>query len=148
MVLQTKEALRLEALVREGLIRKMNPGRSFEVYINALDRSMEGKVEEVIPSADPKTRTFLVKLSLPPQNDLFPGMFGRLLIPIMEKDVVVAPYSAIRRIGQLEVVTVKENGEWKEIFVKTGRRLSAEKVEVLSGLMGDEILAISGGQDV
>lgn len=147
LVLQTREALQLEALVREGLIHKVNPGIALEVHINALNRTMEGKVEEVIPSADPSTRTFLVKVGLPTQQDLYPGMFGRLLVPIKENEVVVAPGSAIRRIGQLDVVMIEEKGEWKEIFVKTGRPVSGDKVEILSGLNGNETIALLGEKD-
>ena len=147
IVLQTREALRLEALVREGLIHKVSPGTSLQVYVSALDRTMEGTVEEIIPSADPATRTFLVKVGFPPQKDLYPGMFGRLLVPIEEKEVVAVPDLAVKRMGQLEVVTIEEKGEWKEIFVKTGRRLMGEKVEIISGLKGDETIALLGGTD-
>ena len=108
---------------------------------------MEGTVEEIIPSADPATRTFLVKVGFPPQKDLYPGMFGRLLVPIEEKEVVAVPDLAVKRMGQLEVVTIEEKGEWKEIFVKTGRRLMGEKVEIISGLKGDETIALLGGTD-
>jgi RND family efflux transporter MFP subunit len=147
IVLQTREALRLEALVREGLIHKVSPGTSLQVYVSALDRTMEGTVEEIIPSADPATRTFLVKVRFPPQKDLYPGMFGRLLVPIEEKEVVAVPDSAVKRMGQLEVVMIEEKGEWKEIFIKTGRRLMGEKVEIISGLKGDETIALLGGTD-
>jgi hypothetical protein len=38
--------------------------------------------DEIVPSADPGSRTFLVKVSLTADPGLYPGMFGRLLIPI------------------------------------------------------------------
>jgi HlyD family secretion protein len=63
-------------------------------------------VEEVVPSVDPATRTILVKVGLPEQEDVFPGMFGRLLLPVREREVVLIPKKALRKIGQLEVVTV------------------------------------------
>ena len=148
IVLQTREALRLEAFVREGLVHRVSPGSSLKVYVSALNRTLDGTVEEVVPSADPMTRTFLVKVGIPPQKDLFPGMFGRLLVPVEEREVVVAPDSSVRRIGQLEVMMIEEDGEWKEVFVKTGRRLMGEKVEILSGLKGNETIALSGGTDV
>ena len=147
IVLQTRGALRLEALVREGLIHQVNPGASRQVYISTLNRTMDGTIDEVVPTADPLTRTFLVKVRLPLQQGLFPGMFGRLLVPIEEREVVVVPESAVKRIGQLEVVMIDEKGEWKEIFIKTGRRLTGEKVEVLSGLNGNETVALTGGID-
>jgi HlyD family secretion protein len=146
LVLQTRGTLRLEALVREGLIHRVSPGTELEVVVNALGRSFGGTVEEVVPSADPATRTFLVKVGLPEAEDLLPGMFGRLLVPVKERKVILVPKKAIMRIGQLEVVTVETDGRWQRIFVKTGRVIG-DKVEVLSGLHGDERVALEGEGD-
>jgi RND family efflux transporter MFP subunit len=147
MVLQTRGELRLEAFVREGLIHRVSPGVTLKVVVTALDKTFEGVVEEVVPSADPLTRTFLVKVGLRGTEGLFPGMFGRLMVPIEEKRVVVVPESAVTRIGQLEVVRVKTQAGWQRIFVKTGKKLGDHRVEVLSGLRGDEILALEGETD-
>ena len=146
LVLQTRGTLRLEALVREGLIHRVAPGTELEVVVNALGKSFEGTVEEVVPSADPATRTFLVKVGLPEDVDLLPGMFGRLLVPFKDRNVILVPKKAIKRIGQLEVVTVEAQGRWQRIFVKTGRVIG-DKVEVLSGLHGDEKVALEGEGD-
>jgi len=142
VVMQTRGALRLEALVREGLIDRVPPGISLEVVVNAVDETLHGIVEEVIPSADPLTRSFVVKVGLPTNEGLYPGMFGRLLIPVGEHEVVVVPRTAVRRIGQLEVVTVKGEGGWQQAFVKIGRKLTDDKVEILSGLKGGETIGL------
>lgn len=144
LILQTRGTLRLEALVREGLIHLVPAGTSLRVRINALNAVLDGSVDEVVPSADPVTRTFLVKVSLPSREGLFPGMFGRLQVPMEKKTVVVAPKEAVKQIGQLEVVTIMENGRWKKVFVKTGRELPDHGVEILSGLNGQETLALGG----
>jgi HlyD family secretion protein len=104
-------------------------------------------VEEVEPSADPSTRTILVKVGLPEQGDIFPGMFGRLLLPVKEREAVLIPRKALRRIGQLEVVTVDLNGRWGQVFVTTGR-VFGEKIEILSGLKGNERVALGADDDV
>ena len=147
VVLQTRGELRFEALVREGLIHRVSPGATLQVVINALDKTFTTTVEEVVPSADPVTRTFLVKAGLPSEQGLFPGMFGRLLVPMGEKDVVVVPKAAITRVGQLEMVTTKSNGKWERIYVKTGKTVSDDLVEILSGLKGNEVLALKGETD-
>lgn len=144
LVLQTRGDLRLEALVREGLIHRVSPGTQVQVVVDALSKTLNGKVEEMVPSADPMTRTFLVKVGLPDEKGLFPGMFGRLKVPVKHEEVVVAPKGAIKRIGQLEVVRIKTQGKWQQVFVKTGREIGA-MVEILSGLKGDETLALEGG---
>lgn len=145
IILQTQGALRLEVYVREGLIRKAVPGTALQASIQTLGVTATVKVEEVVPYADPQTRTFLVKAALPPITGLYPGMFGRLLIPVREQAVVVVPRKAIRRVGQLELVTVKENGAWTSRFVTTGRSIDETRVEVLSGLNGNETIALIEG---
>lgn len=146
LVLQTGGALRLEALVREGLIQKVRMGQEMPVEIPALGRSIRGKVEEIAPSADPATRTFLVKAILPETEGLYSGMFGRLLIPVGREKVVLAPENAIRRVGQLEMVLIRKEDGWRQVYVTTGRR-QGDMVEILSGLNGGEILALKADND-
>jgi HlyD family secretion protein len=146
LVLQTRGNLRLEALIPESLIVKVRTGTVLELKIDALERFLTGTVEEVVPSVDPATRTILVKVGLPEQGDVFPGMFGRLLLPVKEREAVLVPRRALRRIGQLEVVTVALNGRWEQVFVTTGRVFD-DKIEVLSGLAGGETLALGAEDD-
>jgi RND family efflux transporter MFP subunit len=142
VALQTRGSLRLEAVVREGLIKRIKSGSSLQVRITAIDKRLQGKVDEVVPSADPMTRTFLVKVNLPQEPDLYPGMFGRLMVPLDEEEVVAVPKEAVTRIGQLEVVSVKENGRWRQIYVRTGRDINGYWCEILSGLQGGELVAL------
>ena len=139
IILQTSRSLRLEALVREGLIHFIAPGDKLEVYVSSLNKALPGLVEEVVPSADPLTRTFLVKAAVPSQKGLYPGMFGRLRLPVGKKEILTAPAAAIKKIGQLETALVKTESGWKRRYVKTGRRLGDE-IEILSGLTGGETL--------
>lgn len=143
LLLQTRGKLRLEALIPESLIRRIRLGTALDLKIDALDRLISGTVEEVVPSADPTTRTILAKVALPEEDDIFPGMFGRLLIPVKETTVVLIPRKALRRIGQLEVVTAEVEGRWQKILVTTGK-VMGDRVEVLSGLKGDETVALEG----
>ena len=143
LLLQTRGKLRLEAFIPESLIGKIRIGSVLELKIDALDRLTAGSVEEVVPSSDPMTRTILVKTALPDDDRIFPGMFGRLLIPVGERRVVLIPRRAIQRIGQLEAVTAELEGRWQQIFVTTGK-VMGDNVEVLSGLKGDETVALEG----
>lgn len=141
IILQTKAALRLEAYVREGMIQKVKPGKKLRVYIQTLDKTTDAIVEEIVPYADPQTRTFLVKVALPDIPGLYPGMYGKLLIPIQEYQVVLIPLKAVRKVGQLELVRVKANGVWETRFVKTGQKID-DTVEILSGLEANEIIGM------
>jgi RND family efflux transporter MFP subunit len=139
LILETSGTFRLEAHVREGLIKNVKPHTVLRVAIDALQESTEATVEEIVPYADPATRTFLVKTSLPDLTGLYPGMFGKLMVPVREHQVVVIPGKVVRHVGQLELVSVKENDIWQTRYIKTGRAMG-EMVEVLSGLAGGETI--------
>ena len=145
LILQTSGNLRLEAYVREGLIDRVRVGDKLPMEIRTQDARIEATVEEIIPYADPRTRTFLVKAAVPARPGLYPGMFGKLLIPVREQPVVLVPERAIRSVGQLELVTVKEPDGWRSRFVKTGKTID-DKVVVLSGLSGDETIGLEGSR--
>ncbi len=139
LVIQTSGALRLEASVRESLINKVIQGNEYEVKIQTVGESVVSVIEEIVPYADPATRTFIVKAALPKTPGIYPGMFGRLLIPLEKENTLLIPEKAVTRVGQLELVNVKNSNRWQRVYIKTGR-IFGEKIEVLSGLSFDEII--------
>jgi RND family efflux transporter MFP subunit len=141
LVLRTSGEYRLEAYVREGLIKSIRKGDALQVTIDALEQTVDATVEEILPYADPATRTFLVKAAMPAVSGLYPGMYGKLLIPVRDIKVVMMPRAALRTVGQLELVTVRQPEGWQTRFVKTGLR-HGDRIEVLAGLDGGEILAL------
>jgi multidrug efflux pump subunit AcrA (membrane-fusion protein) len=139
VALRTSGALRLEAHVREGLISRVIPGTSLIVEIETLNRQLDATVEEIVPYADPDSRTFLVKASLPVVDGLYPGMFGKLRIPVDRQRIVTVPWRAVKRVGQLELIQVQSGDGWQLRHVKTGERLG-DRIEILSGLDGTETI--------
>jgi hypothetical protein len=99
------------------------------------------EVDEIVPSADPGSRSFLVKVGLRESSGLFPGMFGRLLIPIGQTHKIYIPPKAVTQVGQLHFVIVKtELGDVRR-YVRLGARADADRVQVISGLAsGEKIL--------
>jgi RND family efflux transporter MFP subunit len=139
LMIQTSGALRLEANVREGLISRISLGETYGVHIQTLGKTVSSTIEEIVPYADPATRTFLVKVSLPETSGIYPGMFGRLLIPVEQTQTLLIPQKAVIQVGQLELVYVKNDDLWQSVYIKTGRRFG-EKIEVLAGLTGNETI--------
>ena len=138
LVVLDPKALRLEAQVREGLIARIEPGQKLQVELPAAGKIVEAVVAEVIPWADPASRTFRVRLNFDPVAGVYPGMFGRLRIPVGRREVVSLPGSAVTRVGQLETVLVKDGEAWHRRLITTGEVLAGGQVEVLSGLGGGE----------
>ena len=82
------------------------------------------------------------KSPLPETAELFPGMYGKMLVPVSENQVVMIPRKAVRRVGQLELTTVQEGDRWQRRMIQTGRTLG-DQVEVLSGLDGHETIGLN-----
>ncbi len=141
LLLRTAGGLRLEAHVRESMVGRIDPGLMLEAELPALDQTVDARVAELIPYADARSRTFLVKAALPDMPDLYPGMYGKLRIPCREMEIILIPLDTIHRVGQLELVMVQTPAGFKQRYIKTGGTYD-HKVEVLSGLSGDETLKI------
>lgn len=139
LIIQTSGALRLEANVREGLISRVIIGKKYDVKIKTIEKTIESRIEEIVPYADPATRTFQVKALLPNTSGVYPGMFGRLLIPVKKDKTLLIPQKAVRVVGQLELVYVKKKDGWLLVYIKTGKKIG-HKFEVLAGLAGNDII--------
>ncbi len=132
--------LRLEADVREGLIGAVAAGDVVTVELPALGREVSGRVDEIVPAADPRSRTFLIKVALPPQGGLFPGMFGRIRLGSgSSRESVFVPVAAVERVGQLMTVLVLDGERWKRRYVTAGDA-GDDRQEILSGLDGGETI--------
>jgi len=143
LFLQTEGTHRLEAEVREGLIDQVRMGDRLAVEIRAVGAVVDGTVEEIVPYADPQSRTFLVKVGLPPITGIYPGMFGKLRVPVGRRAAITVPAGAVRQVGQLELIRVKDGERWTERYIKTGRRFDGS-IEVLTGLDGGETIGTDG----
>lgn len=134
--------MQLVASVRESLTRQLLVGRDIGVQIEGLDKQCVGTVSEIVPEAQSASRSFQVKVTGPCPTGIYSGMFGRILIPLADEDVLVIPRLAVRKVGQLELVEVVEQGRAQRRAIRTGRTLG-EDVEVLSGLREGEQVAVS-----
>ncbi len=133
--------LRLESSVRESVASKLKENQNITAEIDALDKRYDGVVDEIVPSADPGSRTFLVKISLTGDVGLYPGMFGRLLIPIGQIEKIYIPAAAVTQVGQLDFVIVKTEQGAVRRYVRLGQRGSDKRVVVVSGLKaGEQVL--------
>jgi RND family efflux transporter MFP subunit len=135
--------LRLEADVPEALIDRVKLGDRLRVHISTLPNPLEGVVGEMDPVADAGSRTFRVKLDLPPTPGLRSGLFGRAAVPVGQTTTLRVPASALVVRGQMEMVFVAAHGKAHLRLVKTGKRLDGE-VELVSGVRTNEIVVVEG----
>ncbi len=133
--------MQLVASVRESLTRRLAVGGRVGVRVDALGKTCEGVVSEIVPEADSVSRSFQVKVTGPCPPGIYTGMFGRLLIEVDEERVLVVPRRCVRSVGQLSVVEVAEGETLRRRAVQIGRSFD-ENVEVLSGLREGERVAL------
>jgi membrane fusion protein (multidrug efflux system) len=139
------ERLRLVAQVRESLGAALGVGAALTVHVDAVARDFAATVEEIVPSADPGSRSVTVRLALPAEAGLYPGLFGRVAVPTGTARRLRVPANAVRRYGQLEFVEVVVGGSTTRRYVRTGRVAGDGRVDVLSGLEGGERVLLDGG---
>lgn len=140
-VLEVPSRIELHSYISESLIPYLEVGRKMDVFIDALQQTFQGELTEMVPKADPATRTVLVKVALPPDSSFVNGQFGRLLVPYGKYDTMVLPGTAVRQVGQLSLVDVLgSDGHAQRRFVTLGK-LHGDLVEVLSGVEeGEEVI--------
>lgn len=139
--------LRLETDVPEAVVSNLKVGDQLPVRISSVTNEIIGTVSEVAPAADPNSRTFLVKLDLPPTPGLRAGQFGRASMSVGETTALRVPVSAIVQRGQMELVFVANDGHAQMRIVKTGKRVGGE-VEIVSGVDAGEKVVIEGAESL
>ena len=111
--------LMLEAPVRESLAGAVKVDTEVRFDVPALGKTIAGKVEEVVPSVDTGSRTFLVKVCIGEEKDLMPGMFGTLMLTLGTEEALLIPRSAVRRTGQVQYVGAMVDGGRRRLMVRT-----------------------------
>jgi membrane fusion protein (multidrug efflux system) len=138
--------MQLVAGVRESLTRRLQVGQSIGVQIEGLNKQCSGTISEIVPEAQSASRSFQVKVTGPCPTGIYSGMFGRILIPLQDEDVLVIPRRAVRKVGQLELVDVVERSQASRRAVRIGRTIG-DDVEVLSGLReGEQVVTPAGAE--
>lgn len=143
VTLYDPDRMQLVASVRESLAQRLAVGQDIDVRIDALERTCTGAISEIVPEAERTSRSFLVKVTGPCPSGVYSGMFGRLLIPLDEQEVLVVPQAAVRHVGQLDLVEVASDGHSERRTVLLGRPMDGD-VEVLAGLrVGEQVVVPS-----
>ena len=136
--------MQLVANVRESLVPRLKVGQDIAVRIGNLDKACTGTISEIVPESSSTSRTFLVKVTGPCPKGVHSGMFGRILIPLDDEQVLVIPSKAVGRTGQIEIVDVIDNGRPVRRAIRTGRTFG-DDVEALSGLREGERVVVPAG---
>ena len=145
VILQKSNDLRLEAAIPTHCAKRISLGTKVNIRIDALNQTIQGKIDEIVPEIDSMTRTQLIKAALPSSDGLVPGLFGWLEQSCKDpQKILLIPVSAVLHYGQLEAVKIVADNQVYSRHIRTGKQKGSE-VEVLSGLRDGETILINSG---
>ena len=137
---------RLEATVNENDLRYIRMGEQVPVVVDALENAeLKGKVVQIVPAADPGSRSFLVKIELPAERQLRSGLFGRAQFSRGKRSSLLIPQAAVVERGQLQGVYVLDQNRVASLRYITLGKTTGAKVEVFAGLQEGEYLVAKPG---
>ncbi len=135
--IEREGAYRLEASVEESRLRDIRAGQAVSVTLDALDRTLEARVSEIVPAVDAASRSYIVKIDLPSLPGLRSGMFGRAAFDVGKRSVLAVPAAAIRR-ARATAFGVGGRGRYRARPAGHAGRVASGSREVLSGLSAGE----------
>lgn len=143
LTVEDNSAYRVEVNADEKLADTVKTGMEVAVFIEALNKELAGRVTEVVPSINPLSRSFLVKIAVS-GKDLKNGHYAKVSIPIGKKQALLVLKKAVIEKGQLTgVYTVDKNSVIAYRLVRKGKSYG-DRVEILSGLNPGDAVIVDG----
>ncbi|BCJ88333.1 efflux RND transporter periplasmic adaptor subunit [Effusibacillus dendaii] len=144
LIVIEKEPYLLEVYADERLAKSIRTGDKVPVTIDALQSELTGEVTEITPRVDPASRTFTVKIQIPKDDRVVPGMFGKVIFPDGTSNVMMVPVSSIVKWSQFTGVYVVDSKNKAHLrYVSLGKQ-QGDRIEVLSGLNPQDQIVIEG----
>lgn len=143
LTVEEEGSYRLEAAVPESHAAKVGVGSRVRVTIEGAGIAATGKVVEVVPAADPASRTFTAKVDISGKG-VKSGMFGRVFLPDGERKGILVPRGAVVERGALTSVWVVDAQNVARMRLVKAGALHGDRIEVLAGLAGGERVVTGG----
>jgi RND family efflux transporter MFP subunit len=135
LALETTRGFCVDVVLPEKYIDYVEPGQKVSVKVPALKTGpLEGNVCTIVPSADPRSRSFIVKINLPIHRKVRSGLFARVEIPIGHSKKLLIDQEGVVTRGQLTgLYLVDSEGIARFRLIRLGKTFGVS-IEVLSGL--------------
>jgi len=81
LVLTDLSKLKIVAEISETQLRYINLGKKVDIEVPSIDFSATGTISSIIPSSNPMTHKFKIKIEFDPKGrSVYPGMYTKILI--------------------------------------------------------------------
>ena len=138
LTIESAQALLFNTYVPESRMAHIKVNDIVSVYIDALAINFEGTVSRIVPSGDPVSRRYQVKITAPLIDGLLPGMFGRSkFLMSHHKSPVVKKSNIYVRGGLTGVFLLDRENRARFRWLRIARQWP-DKLEVSAGLSGGE----------
>ena len=141
--MDTTDGYRVDAILPENYFQEVKPGQPVRVTVPAIrEEALPGTIRTIVPAADQRSRSFLIKVTLPQDLEVKSGMFARVEVPLGRTSKMLIPPRAVIHQGQLTALFVLKDQDIARFRLIRLGRTSPEGVEVLSGLETGERFAV------
>ncbi len=133
--MDTTYGYRVDMILPENYFEEVKPGQPVKVTVPAFSMEpVQGTIRTIVPAADQRSRSFLVKVTLPDDLAVKSGMFARVEVPLGRAEKILIPPKAVVHQGQLTALFVLNAQDIARFrLIRLGKTFQ-EGVEVLSGL--------------
>ncbi len=140
--IESEKSLLFKSSVPESQIQKLVQDDKVTIFIDALNKTLNGHISRIVPSGDPVTRSYEIKISLNDTTNLLPGMFGRVRFQVGTEISPVIARSAVVERGGLRGVFVLDTEQRTHFrWLRFGREWS-DRLQVQAGVsQGERIVA-------
>jgi RND family efflux transporter MFP subunit len=148
MTIEDQGSYQLELAIPENMAGKIKAGAAVQVSLDSVGTPFSAQIAELVPTADPGSRTFTAKINLN-RNGLKSGIFGRGIISLGSSTtgMLVAKKAIVERGSLTSVWALDRDNIARMRLVKTGKTVG-ERVEILSGLSDGERIVANGTEKV
>lgn len=142
------DTVQLVGRVSELDVARLRLGQTVRVDVDALGKTMEGRLSEIDPVGDAKQRAFRVEVRIAnPGHELKPAMFGRARIVIREAPAALAVDRRwlLEQKGEEARVWVVDGDQARIRNLRIGLR-EGTHLQVLEGIAPKDRIVVSGGR--
>lgn len=147
VIIENTASLIVQTEVAGDLFAVLKMGDEATVVVEGQPKPLVGTIYTLVSSANPKTRTHTVKLSLPVITGVNSGTFARVSFKRGVRQTMMIPKSAIVNRAGIEGVFVTENSKAFFRMVRTGLEID-DKVEIQAGLALGEQVVVDNNQSI